>query len=108
MARPHVPPQQVSDAEAAEQERLFATFGAHLRKLRQERSLTIEAVAGMAGLHANYLGSVERGERNVSLFNIWRIADALQVPTSSLVEGMPQRKKPSAQAAGVPERAAII
>ncbi|WP_341917075.1 helix-turn-helix transcriptional regulator [Polaromonas sp. YR568] len=70
----------------------MAAFGTALRELRHDRLLTIEAVAEAAGLHPNYLGSVERGERNVSLFNIWRIANALGLPAAALLDELPPRK----------------
>ncbi len=47
--------------------------------------LTQEKVAEAAGLHPNYVGSVERGERNISICNIERIAIALGVTMSELV-----------------------
>lgn len=67
-------------------------FGFHLRELRQERELTIERLAERADLHTNYVGSVERGERNVSLYNIWRLANALGITTAELVQTLPLRK----------------
>jgi transcriptional regulator with XRE-family HTH domain len=93
MPRAPVPTPQPLDAAAKrEQVRLLAAFGTALRELRHDRLLTIEAVAEAAGLHPNYLGSVERGERNVSLFNIWRIASALGLPAAALLDELPPRK----------------
>lgn len=85
-------PQPLDAATKREQARLLAAFGTALRELRHDRLLTIEAVAEAAGLHPNYLGSVERGERNVSLFNIWRIANALGLPAAALLDELPSRK----------------
>ena len=59
-------------------------FGANVRRLRVEKGLSQEAFAEECGLHRTYVGSVERGERNVSLDNIARISVALGVPISSL------------------------
>ncbi|WP_413895624.1 helix-turn-helix domain-containing protein [Rhodoferax sp.] len=54
--------------------------------------MTIEQVGDIAGLHENYISSVERGERNVSLFNIWRIASGLGLTAADLMHGLPVRK----------------
>jgi len=60
-------------------------FAANMRRIRLEKKLTQEKVAEAAGLHPNYIGSVERGERNISICNIERIAVALGVTMSELV-----------------------
>jgi len=61
-------------------------FGRHLRELRIERRLSQEKLAELAELHRNYVGGVERGERNVSLLNIVKLAHGLNVRTAKLVE----------------------
>jgi transcriptional regulator with XRE-family HTH domain len=50
--------------------------------LRASRGLSQEALADRAGLHRTYVGSVERGERNIALENIHRLAEALDVPVA--------------------------
>lgn len=67
-------------------------FGKKLRELRHDKLMTIEQVAEAAGIHPNYLGAVERGERNVTLFNIWRIANGLHLPAMDLMAELPMRK----------------
>jgi transcriptional regulator with XRE-family HTH domain len=55
-----------------------------VRRRREESGLSQEAFADKIGLHRTYVGSVERGERNVSLNNLERIAAGLAVPLSEL------------------------
>lgn len=55
-----------------------------MRTLRRGRQMSQEELADRAGVHRTYLGGVERGERNPSLRNITRIAEALGVPTGDL------------------------
>jgi transcriptional regulator with XRE-family HTH domain len=92
-------PQPLDAAQKQELLALQACFGHHLREMRHEKLTTIEQLAEAAGLHPNYVGSVERGERNVSLFNIWRLANALGVPAATLLEALPagplEQDKPS-------------
>jgi transcriptional regulator with XRE-family HTH domain len=61
-------------------------LGAAARSLRTERGLAQEAFAGRAGLDRSYYGAIERGEFNVSLDTIMKIAAALGVPAATLLE----------------------
>lgn len=63
-------------------------FGEAVRKCRQEAGLSQEKLAAMASIHRNYLGGIERGERNVAIVNMVKIAKALGMPLSKLVSVM--------------------
>ena len=60
-------------------------FGLHLRDLRKVKGLSQESLALACGLDRSYIGGVERGERNISLINIYKIAEALSLPASELL-----------------------
>lgn len=62
----------------------LAAFGDAVRAARGREGLSQELLADRAGLHRTYVGGVERGERNLSLLNIWALADALNVEPAEL------------------------
>lgn len=59
-------------------------FGKRLKELRLSKKLSQVALAEISGLHPNYIGMVERGERNPSLINIDKLAKALNVSLQEL------------------------
>ena len=61
-------------------------FGTRLRVLRKLKGLSQEALALACDLDRTYIGGVERGERNISLINIHRIAESLGFPASELLK----------------------
>ena len=62
-------------------------FAHNLRRVRLEKGLSQEALADLAGLHRTYIGSIERGERNISIDNIERLANALDCKVTELLKG---------------------
>ncbi len=60
-------------------------FGLRLREIRSQKLVSQEKLAEAAGLHRTYVSSIERGERNVSLVNIERLAIALGVTMAELM-----------------------
>jgi transcriptional regulator with XRE-family HTH domain len=63
------------------------TFGNRVRELRLEHGWSQEDLAERAGLHRNYVGGIERGERNVGLDNIHKLARALKTDITELFHG---------------------
>lgn len=63
------------------------SLGATVRRLRKERKLTQEALADLSELHTNHLGGIERGERNVTVKGLFKLAHALAVHPSVLLGG---------------------
>jgi transcriptional regulator with XRE-family HTH domain len=60
--------------------------GWNIRILREERGLSQEELEKLAGLHRAYIGQIERGEKNIGLKNLERIAKALDVETRWLLD----------------------
>lgn len=63
---------------------IVKVFGNNLRKYRNELGVSQEKFAEMCGLHRTYISDIERFQRNVSLENIQKIADALTIDTYKL------------------------
>lgn len=72
-------------------------FASNMKRIRLEKNLTQEAVAEGAGLHPNYVSSVERGQRNISIGNIERIACALGVGMPELLAEPEKPRKTSSK-----------
>ena len=67
---------------------ILVKFGERIRELRHKKNISQEDLAEMTNLHRTYIGGIERGERNLSLENIHKIAKALKISLSKLFEGI--------------------
>jgi transcriptional regulator with XRE-family HTH domain len=61
-------------------------FGEKVRNYRIEMNLSQEQLAEKAMLHRTYVGMIERGEKNITLINIYKIAKALNIHVSELLK----------------------
>ncbi len=62
----------------------FENFGQKVKLFRCRLKLSQDELAEKAGLHRTYVGAVERGERNICLTNIFKLADALEISATEL------------------------
>ncbi len=69
-------------------------FGERVRNVRSQKGISQEALADKAGLHRTYVSSVERGERNVSLSTVERLATALEISMADLMPPPIASQKP--------------
>lgn len=68
-------------------------FARNIKRIRLAKGISQEALADIAGLHRTYVGAVERGERNITLINAYRIAEALGVKLSDCLKERNERTK---------------
>jgi transcriptional regulator with XRE-family HTH domain len=66
---------------------LLKSIGQTIRALRRQRGLTQEALADLAHIDRSYMSSIERGQRNISVLNVARIAGALDVSLCHVLKG---------------------
>ena len=67
-------------------ENILITFGNRIKELRKAKKMTQQQFADLSDLHKNYIGMIERGERNPSLINIQNIATAFEMTISDLMK----------------------
>lgn len=70
--------------------------GLNIKKYRQDKGLSQEALAFESGIHRTYISGIERGVRNVAVINLEKIANALGIATSRLLDEIttaPPRKR---------------
>lgn len=66
--------------------RVRRSFGKRVREPRKQKGFSQEVLADKAELHRTYIGSIERGEQNISIDNIDKIAKALKISIVTLFE----------------------
>ena len=71
-------------------DRSLRQFGANVRSRRLRRGLSQEALATLSRSHRNYVGGVERGERNPTVTKVIALARALECPVGELFVGLGQ------------------
>jgi transcriptional regulator with XRE-family HTH domain len=69
---------------------LLKALGQRIRELRTAQGYSQEAFADKCGVHRTFMGTVERGESNLSFQNIYKVASHLGVPLSTLFQGLEQ------------------
>ena len=65
---------------------VLVNFGKKVRKERLKQKLSQEEMAELAGVHRTYIGMIERAEKNITLENISKIAEALHISIAKLFE----------------------
>jgi transcriptional regulator with XRE-family HTH domain len=72
---------------------LQRTLGRNLRAYREARGLSQEAFADVLGVHRTYMGGIERGERNLTLRSLERIAERLELDPTTLLHETPEKRR---------------
>ena len=67
---------------------ILIQFGGRVREIRKEKGLSQEELSFKANLHRTYIGMIERAEKNITLVNIEKIANALEVDVSNLLKNI--------------------
>ncbi len=65
---------------------ILILFGSNVQKIRKELNLSQEQLAEKAGLHRTYIGMIERAEKNITLCNMEKIANALNMEITELLK----------------------
>ncbi len=67
-------------------DRNLIKMGNNIKKIRKKENLSQEELAFKAGLHRTYIGSVERGERNITILNLIKISESLRADLTLLLD----------------------
>lgn len=74
------------DRNSEETKKNLKTFGSHIQELRKKNNLTQSELAEKIGLSTNFIGMVERGERNTSVDKIFKLAKAFNISLAQFFE----------------------
>lgn len=66
---------------------ILIKFGERVREIRTQKGLSQEQLAHIANVHRTYIGMIERAEKNITLINIEKIANALEIDIKDLLNG---------------------
>lgn len=66
--------------------KIVRQFGQQVAKIRNERGISQEKLGALAGVHRTYIGMIERGEKNITIANMEKIARALNLKLKDLVD----------------------
>ncbi|MBK5262968.1 MAG: helix-turn-helix transcriptional regulator [Peptostreptococcaceae bacterium] len=67
-------------------QKILIKFGERVREIRKGKGLSQEELAHKADLHRTYIGMIERAEKNITLINIEKIANALEIGIANLIK----------------------
>jgi transcriptional regulator with XRE-family HTH domain len=90
-----VTPPETSSPQHGDATTLLQLLGTRIRHYRQQQGLTHKTLAAKTGLDKSYIGEIERGERNLSVLNVVRMAEALGLSVSHLLAPLDSSQSPS-------------
>lgn len=70
-----------------EKEALLKELGFRIKELRKDKGVSQEKLGEMSGLHRTYIGMIERGEKNITIYNLLLISKALQTDIETIFNG---------------------
>jgi transcriptional regulator with XRE-family HTH domain len=70
----------------ADKNYMLVRFGRKVRMEREKRNISQEKLGELAGIHRTYVGMIERGEKNITLLNIEKVASALDLTLKQMVD----------------------
>ena len=76
----------ISKLAMSSKQKILINFGDRVREIRKKKGLSQEELAYKADLHRTYIGMIERAEKNITLINIEKIANALEIEIADLIK----------------------